>query len=160
MATNIVKMAKIEIIHQHLQSVEQSVLDIYQLKIISMYEELANEKNIFEYLFALNTNGYLLGLEIKEEKVRFRACDPELISRNYGWTIEGQFQGGLIFFVRKLLTDWHAGVSYQKKQWSSSFGIENKDFSFVRIRLTRRQRGILTKILKLEKKRRLSVRSY
>lgn len=143
-------MAKIEIIHQHLQPAEQNVLDIYQLQMISMYEEVANGKNVFEHLQILNANGYVLFFEQQNGNLRFTGCDSKYHGFNGNQNIHEQFEWNLILMVKSLLKDWHTKRLYEKnggRFWQTN------DPEMVSIMLTRKQRGVLTKILKIENKR-------
>ncbi len=142
-------MARIDIIQQQLQPKEQNVLDIYQIQIISMYDKLINDKNISQYLYALQFRGYVTGIIRIQGKMQFTIGENQNANSAYKW--------GLIFFVKKLLTDWHANRRCYRPA-SLRYSVKGSKRSrrkegYVYTNLTKQQRGVLTKILKIENKR-------
>ena len=141
-------MKEIEIIYLQSQRKEQVALDIFQLQMIHMYEELINQQNVLEYLLTIaRQHGYMVGIQKTESgRFRFSACDSDVISRICMGTVNGQFET-ISFFVKKMLTQWHKRNNLLQVT------------DHVTIELTKQQRGVLQKILKMEKKRkRLEVR--
>ena len=92
---------KIEIIEQMSQSEEDRTLDIFQLKIIDMWETLLSEKNIMDYLISLaNEKGYCLWTEEKDNKIKFIGCKKEHLGFNGNKNIHEQFEWNLILVVK------------------------------------------------------------
>ncbi len=119
-------MPKIENV-QDVSQTKHAFLDICQFQMISMYEQLANEENIYA------------------------GCSPQYGGRCIIPTINDQFDVYVIDCVKKMLTDWHNQTQYRVPAFCSL--IEGREYSSISIQLTKRQRGMLTKILKTENKR-------
>ena len=139
---------KIEIIEQMSQSEEDRTLDIFQLKIIDMWETLLSEKNIMDYLISLaNEKGYCLWTEEKDNKIKFIGCKKEHLGFNGNKDIHEQFEWNLILVVKRILTDFHQKNGYPKNrmEWGSIRKEEDKELVYTD--LTKKQRGVLTKIL-------------
>ncbi|MDB5188647.1 MAG: hypothetical protein JWM92_245 [Candidatus Nomurabacteria bacterium] len=144
-------MPKIENV-QDVSQTKPAFLDICQFQMISMYEQLANEENIYDYMVALARNrGYSICFEPDNGKLRFTGCSPQYGGRCIIPTINDQFEVYVIECVKKMLTDWHNQTQYRVPPFCSL--IEGREYSSISIQLTKRQRGILTKILKTENKR-------
>lgn len=145
---------KIEIIEFMSQSEEDRTLDIFQLKIIDLWEGLLNEINIMDYLISLaNEKGYCLWTEKKDNKFYFIGCRKEYLGFNGNQNIHEQFEWNLILVVKRILTDFHQKNGYPKNrmEWGAIRNEEDKEFIYTD--LTKKQRGILTKILKINNKR-------
>lgn len=143
-------MAKIDVIFQSSQAQEMRALDIYQHEILSLYEKLINEENIAKYLQAAGSQGYMLGIEFKNDKYRAYAFDDEVLKRIAGWdqgmvSMNTIFNGAVIFWCKKLLRDWHNNdfkcQKATKKTWLPGEPVYTN--------LTHKQRGLITKILKM-----------
>ncbi len=143
-------MARIEYIQ--IVSAEQQIadLDVYQLQVIALYEKLLNEDGIYDFLFGFARSGYMTFLEKKDNKIKFYGLTKETLERikhrgidPWGRSpIQSLYEDAVVGFCRKMLTHWH------KKEplvdgWGKKYFIE----------LSHQQRGMLTKILKIENKR-------
>lgn len=141
-----------KIIRDH-RSREKQVLDIQQLQIIGMYEKLLNEKNIYRYLNTLGSRGYMTCFEKRDDKVVFTGLqNRDSFSSEAAFfqkaPLDIMYEDKVIFFCKKLLTAWHKkeGIKYETRK-STDLG------QTVSSELTHEQRGVLTKILKMENKR-------
>lgn len=142
-------MAKIDIIQQQLQPVEQNMLDIYQIEIISMFNKLLNQEDILDFLNYLNSEGYSLPIENRDNAFIFIGCDKDYMNKYkhaYRHTeIHYMFDIYVIGYCKKMLTAWHTqNTAAPRFSW--------------KIKLSKTQRGILTKILKIENKRQKNLR--
>lgn len=145
-------MAKIEIVQTRIRT-KQNALYAEQFKIITMYEQLAAAENIYDYLWALVRNhGYATCFEKNEAgTLRFTGCDPEYGGGPFTHTMQDQFDIYLVDMAKKMLTDWHAKKEYRVPPYCSL--IDGKEYSTIGIDLNKQQRGVLTKILRIENKR-------
>lgn len=148
-------MTKIDIMQQQLQPVEQNVLDIYQYQALGLYNELLKEKNILDYLWYLNSQGYSLPIEKKDGVVTFIGCSYDYMNQYkhaYRHTeIHYMFDTYVIGYCKKMLKAWH-----DRNMTTTYWDRETRTLvegSKSKITLSKVQRGILTKILKIENKR-------
>lgn len=148
-------MARIDIIHQQLEPIEQNVLDIYQYQVIGLYNKLLNEKNVLDYLLYLNSQGYSLPIENEDDVITFIGCSYDYMNQYkhaYRHTeIHYMFDTYVIGYCKKLLKAWH-----DRKMPKIYWDRETKTLvegSKSKINLSKAQRGLLTKILKIENKR-------
>lgn len=148
-------MTKIDIMQQQLQPVEQNVLDIYQYQALGLYNKLLKEKNILDYLWYLNSQGYSLPIEKEGDVVTFIGCSYDYMNQYkhaYRHTeIHYMFDTYVIGYCKKMLKAWHdrniATIYWDRETRTLVEGSKSK------ITLSKVQRGILTKILKIENKR-------
>ena len=147
-------MAKIEFVQSVTE--EKHVLDVYQQQIIGKFESLALEENIYKYLSLRNRNGNSFWIEYKNGKARFTGCDPDNLGFNGLQSIHEQYEWYVIDMVKQMLDDWHT-----KKQYAT--GIRRYGWRYLLctcehhpttgIELNKKQRGTLTAMLKMEKRR-------
>ena len=149
-------MAKIDIINP-LSGKEMQVLDIQQLQILTMFDKLLNDDNVLKFLGALSSRGYIITIDEKDGKYRFIGCDDAYKKKrfeDFGMNIDihSQFEYGVILICKRLLTFWHLDRSIRiEPRYRGLKEIRAEEIVYTG--LTRKQRGVLTKILKIENKR-------
>lgn len=125
-------------------SINLQVLDIYQIKIIDLYKKAININNIRNLLmFICQSKGY--SSYISETEGSFSV----LIDKNQHpkESIQCNYNYAVIYPVKRILTAYH-----KKEVLKIGFWPKEQE-SFDPQRLTKKELGILTKILKLENKR-------
>lgn len=136
-------MGKIEHIIKKSQEIDVTVLDMYQYAIIELYnKELLSIPRIREYLNFISryrgmTQGYL-GIDGKYQ-VHLR-----------GIADQSDYQGHLILMIKRMLQGFHEKkiiTLTEHGQWWKILG------TFDCRSLTKKELGIMTKILKQEKRR-------
>ncbi len=151
-------MAKIDIMHQQLRPVEENVLDIFQIQIISMFDELVNEPDIWKYFQTIAySEGYCFPFfKDTNGKKKFIGCTPEYVNKHknpFGenpWQFN--FKWDVIFHCKRILTRWHNKHIMRPGHWDNERRKRIDDEQYI-LKLSKKQRGILTKILKAEKHR-------
>ena len=126
-----------------------NVLSISQFEIINLYNQALNIENIRNLLiFMCRSKGMLPYLEEDNSSFfvsldRYKKNCPSHVKEN----IQADYNNAVIYLVKRMLTAYH-----KKKLLKIGFWFE-KQKSFDPQCLTRKELGILTKILKLENKR-------
>ena len=138
-----------EIEHIISQPKEVDILDIYQHQNISRFDNFLNSENGEKFLRSFRSLGYLIPVQTVNGKLKFSIPNS--------WGFNSTYDDALILIVRRFLTFYHLkrtivieGTTYWSKE--DSCIIHNSihiDCSL----LTKKEKGILTKILKVENKR-------
>ena len=140
-------MNKIEHIVQDQYRQDVNVLDIYQIKNISLFNELLNTSNIRHAMYVLaGGKGYFIPLIRGGKQYTIdMECVPLGRKKNY----QASYDEYIIYIARKLLQYYHERRVIHVTQ----FGRNEKLTSFNYSTICKKSRGILTKILKEENKR-------
>lgn len=130
-------------------NINLQVLDIYQFQILDMYNKALNIDNIRNLLiFTCGSKGLLSYLSEKENSFfvslgKYKNNSNHLRKEN----IQSDYNDAVIYLVKKMLTAYH-----KKEKLKIGFWFDEQK-SFDPQCLTKKELGILTKILKLENKR-------
>jgi hypothetical protein len=140
-------MSKIEYIIS--QPKEIDVLDIYQYQNISRFENFLNLENGKKFLRGFQFLGYLIPVETVEGKLKF--------SKPNSWGFNSTYNNALILIAKRFLTFYHLKRTIRVEgtpYWSKEDGcIIVNSFDIDCSLLTTIEKGLLTKILKVENKR-------
>lgn len=119
-------------------------LDIYQIEIVQLYEEAINQPNIRQCIYFL-TRKYGLYSAIKKKSGRF-FIDFNRENR----VLQFKYNSTVIFTIKRILTEYHkkSPIVIKESLWANS-----PEIVFDTQKLTKNDRGILTKILKKENQR-------
>ena len=163
-------MKQFEIVISSEINSESNALTIEEVKCIEMYEELVNMPNILEYLLLQARLGYLIGLEKPEGQEKYIFYSVNVNWYKTHWpdgthlpNLRIEFKYGLVFFCKKMLTDWHkknkihvqAQEKYKREETSPGIYQYRKveiPAKEIVLQLDRKQRGMITKILKIYNK--------
>ena len=146
-------MEKIDIMHQ--QSQQEQVLDIDQHQIIGLYEKLLNDDDFWKlFSVVLYDEGCVGGVKEIDGKRKFVACDPDVIKNRQAFpfpvNVHTEFEWVLILLCKKMLTYHHERKVVVVCEFGKAYSPDNEQVPIV---LARKHLGILTKILKMENKR-------
>ena len=129
------------VISERAEQTEEDVLDIHQIQIIRMYDEALNMPNIRSLIFHLRRSRALLTyIERNGQNFYFSMRGIKNFQSHYNWC--------LVFIVKKILQAYHK-KEVIKISWI--YGKNNPGFDTKK--LTKKERGILTMILKEENRR-------
>ena len=144
-------MIKQEIIlEQESHQIVINVLDIYQFEIVGLYNEVLNNKKLRTLLyFICRSKGYspYLGKENGSFNVDLNKYD-QYDATNRKDNLQLKYHDAIIHFVKKMLTVYHKKEILRSNSW-----YEKKSIEFDTQTLNKRERGLLTKILRKENKR-------
>ncbi len=134
-------MNKIEIFFEKPDRNQRNTIDLYQIQVINLYTEAINIPRIKEMIdFICRDKGYMSG--IKQDEANYFV--------QLGPSVQCSYQDLVIGFAKKLLRYYHEGKTIKITPWGRPF---EKPVTFDCRSLSHEERGMLTKILKMENKR-------